>query len=169
MLSGKHVVSLGALYAAFLLSGCSDPQRPPNKQPSTTTKPAFAPPLKSSVTADSYVYNIAALLGLTADEIPARLGGPISDERESIDEQVKSLRYQRKGYDLSIEYDVRSRRVVRFFVNLSKSTEDSQSLLNAININPRDSRFAVEYLNDEDGRYGGILIVPDSAVLATQR
>ena len=170
MFSGKTLlVRFVVLFTALQLFSCTDAQRPPTEPPSTAAKPAVAPSLRSPVTADSCVFDIAALVGLTAGQIPARLGKPVSDQQESIDEEVKSLNYQRQGYDLSIEYNVQSRRVVRFYLNPHKSTIDNYLLLHAANIDSTDSRLTIQYLNEEDGRYRGLLVMPDSAVSAAQR
>lgn len=164
-LARYHLLLLGA---AFLLPGCTEPQHPPGGPAAgLAVIPARAP--RSPADSTAYVFDVPALVGLTADQIIARLGKPVRDRQESIDEQVKSLLYQRQNYNLSVEYDVQSRRVVRFYMNPHKLTKDNQPLLDAANIDPSDSRFTVEYLNEEDGRYQGMLIVPDSASLPIRR
>jgi hypothetical protein len=103
-------------------------------------------------------------VNLTADQITARLGKPVSDEQGSDNEQMKTLLYKRKGYVLSIDYEVKSRRLLDVYFTPASSWQAYQELLRAANVTAEDGKgYKVQPLNEEDGLYEGITITPDSA------
>ena len=172
-LSCKTLVLRGAFCVVLLASGCGEPARSPSERtaPATapTTTPALSPAPRASADSATYVFNIPARIGLRADQIKATLGKPISDERESIDELVKSLIYRRQGYELLIDYKVRSRQVINFYLSPTKSWKKYAYFLTAGNLNQEDKHYKVDLLNEENGLYQGVVVTPDSAALAAQR
>jgi hypothetical protein len=169
MFHPRNIFVLLCTFGLFPLPSCNEPQRPLGEQSEVAARPAIVSAPRPSTDSAAYVFNISALVGLTADQIRVQLGKPVSDQQESINESVKSLFYQRQGYDLLVEYNVQSHQVIRFYINPNKSTKKYQYLLEAANINQNDKRYLIEYLNGENGLYEGIVIVPDSAVLAARR
>jgi len=109
------------------------------------------------------VFDVAALAGLTAEQITVKLGKPVSDAQESDNEQMKSVLYQRGGYKLSIDYEVQSRRLLDIYFTPVKSWQKYWSLLSAANVKLNDKRYKVEPLNEENGLYAGIAITPADA------
>jgi len=106
----------------------------------------------------SYVFDIPSLIGLTADQIKTKLGKPLSDEQGSINDQMKTLIYQRRGYKLFIDYEVRSRRLLKFYLESPHPTTEYQYLLNAANVTQHDKRYKVEPSDPGDGLYRDIYI-----------
>ena len=85
----NHRLLLGALYASFLLPSCGDSQRPLSEQ--SVPVAAHSVPSKPRFLADSitFVFNVPALVSLTADQIKSKLGKPASDAQESINDEMK--------------------------------------------------------------------------------
>lgn len=109
------------------------------------------------------MFNIPALVALTADQTKRQIGQPLSDTQESISEQIYSLRYRQRGYDLSVDYEVESRRVTEFYVNPHRNMRKPTALLQATNTTLNDERYVVEYLMESDSVYNGITIIPKNA------
>jgi len=97
---------------------------------------------------------------LTADQIKVKLGKPLGDAQESDNDQMKTLSYQRRGYKLYIDYEVRSRRILDFYLYSPNPTKEYQYLLAAANVTQHDKRYKVEPLDPGDGLYARIYIVP---------
>lgn len=117
----------------------------------------------------AFVVDLPALMGLTAQQIKDTLGGPVSDKRESINEEMHTLRYQRGVYELSIDYEVQSQKVLNFyFVPLGKTGQKYEQLLAAGRLAPSDTRYRVDPLDAINGLYEGLVITPDTAVLSLQ-
>lgn len=163
-LSCKTLAPLWVLCATGFLLGCSDPQHSSSQQVAAVPKPNATPSVASMPhkVADSaaYVFNVPALVNLTADQIRVKLGTPISDAQESINEQMKTLRYQRQGYKLAIDYEVQSRQLLDFYLKSSKPRAEYQYLLDAANVNQHDKRYKAEPLDQGDGLYSEIEITP---------
>ena len=154
-----------AFCAAGLLIGCGGdaPPQLPSKTAKTPPRAVVSPAAGASADTAGYVFDIPALMELTADQIKAKLGKPVSDGQESIDEEVNSLRYQRRGYDLSIDYEVKSRRIATYYFNPHKLVKEPAALLQAINATQNDKRYSVQYLSEGNGVYNGVLITPKNA------
>jgi len=165
LLSSKACAFFCVLCAAGPLAGCGGelPQQPGTVAESSATRNAASPTTGVSADTARYVFDVPALLALTADQIKAKLGKPVSDGQESIDEEINSLRYQRQGYDLSIDYEVKSRRIATYYFNPHKDTKEPAALLQAVNATRNDKRYSVQYLSEGNGVYNGILIIPANA------
>ena len=151
---------LWALGAALLLPNCDDSQHLASEHSiSVATHPE---PGNSNPTADSTapVFDIPALVTLTADQIKGKLGQPLSDAQESDNDQMKTLSYQRLGYELLIRYEVRSRRILDFYFSPAKSWQRYNYLLKTGNLIQDDNRYKVRPLNETDGLYEGIVVTP---------
>ena len=109
-LSRNIFASLCVLGAAFLSPGCTETQRPAS-EPTAAGPVAPSPAPRPLADSAAYAFNVPALVGLTVDQIRAQLGKPISDEQGSANKDLKTLLYRRKGYELSIDYEVQSRRL----------------------------------------------------------
>lgn len=154
---------LGTFCAAGPLPGCGDsPQRP-----GTSSGLATAPPPAARPPADTAgcVFDVPALVNLTADQIQARLGKPLSDAQESANEQMHSLSYRRKGYELSIDYEVKSRRIIDVYFTPAIDTawQAYARLLRGANITREEDFRLVHALNEKDGLYEGITITPEGS------
>ena len=144
---------LGALGSALLLPGCGDAPRSPSQPP---TRPVVA---RVTVDSASYVFDLPALMGLTADQIKAKLGKPVKDSQESDNDQMKTLFYQRRGYKLFIDYEVRSRRILDFYLRPPHPTAEYEYLLDAGHVTQHDPRYKVEPSDPGDGLYHEIDII----------
>jgi len=103
-------------------------------------------------------------VSLTANQIIAQLGKPASDAQESINDQMKTLSYQRHGYELSVDYEVKSRRLLSIYFAPTKSWQAYPQLLRAANVTSEFGKgYKVEPLNEENGLYQGIAFRLDSA------
>ena len=155
----KTQVSLWAL-CGVLLSGCGSPQQSSTAVP---TAPQSAPtPAGTGTDSTTYVFDLSALTSLTADQGQAQLGKPLHDEQESIAEEFKTLLYQRRGYKLSVDYEVRSRRLHRLDLRPPHPTADYAHLLAAANVTEVGQDYRVEPL-EMDGLYSGVSVTPDNA------
>jgi len=83
---------------------------------------------------------------LTADQIQARLGKPLRDEQESINEEMKTRLYRRQGYGLSVNYEVRSHRLLSLDLRSPHPMTDYTPLLEAANVTEADQGYHVEPL-----------------------
>lgn len=168
MLSYKTLVLVYTLGTSFLLPSCTEPQHSPNEQQEVaknSTGGRTSPTVRRvSVDSTIYVFNVPALVNLTADQITAQLGKPVRDEQESINAEMKTLLYQRQGYELSIDYEVESRRLLSIYFAPTKSWQAYPQLLRAANVTIKDGKgYKVEPLNEEGGLYEGIAFRLDSA------
>ncbi|WP_310397804.1 hypothetical protein [Hymenobacter sp.] len=147
------------------MSCCTEPQRPVS-EPAAAGPVAAAPPPAPRPLADSaaYAFNIPALVGLTVDQIRTQLGEPISDEQGSDNEDLKTLLYRRKGYELSIDYEVQSRRLFNIYLSSLQSRQPYPVLLRAANATAEGGKgYQVDPQNGEDGLYENLAITLDSA------
>jgi len=106
------------------------------------------------------VFNIPDLVSLTADQIKAKLGKPISDAQESDNDQMKTLCYQRHGYELLIRYEVQSRYTLDLYFSPVKSWQKYEYLLRAGKLTQDDKRYKVRPLNEANGLYEGLVVTP---------
>lgn len=104
------------------------------------------------------MFDIPALLNLTADQIRAKLGKPISDQQNDNPISNKDLLYRKQGYELFISYEVMSGRVFSFYIPAIKPQKAYQYLLKVGNVNQHDPRYLVEPIDREDGFYEGVAI-----------
>ena len=164
LLSRDALLCLCALNMALLLPCCTEPQR-------SASEPTAAGPIAASLPASrpltdsaAYAFDIPALVGLTIDQIRAQLGKPISDEQGSINEDLKTLLYRRKGYELSIDYEVQSRRLFNIYLSSLQERQHYTVLLRAANASAEGGRgYQVDAQNGEAGLYENLAFTLDSA------
>lgn len=101
--------------AAVFLFACNE-RHPLSDAP---TGPSSAALSRTQAGSTKTVFNLAALVNLPASKVRARLGKPISDQQESINEEMRSMLYRRKGYELSIDYELQSQRLVQIYFTTS--------------------------------------------------
>ena len=135
--------------------------------PSRNIPPADPVLAKAPLTrADSTVpvFDLAALVNLRANQIRARLGKPLSDQQESDNEQMKSMFYKQRGYELSIDYEVQSQRLLQLQLSTGdKPWKKLNDYLRAGHVSQTDKHYTLSLLNEEAGLLQGIDVTPDSA------
>jgi len=154
-----HILLLGALGSALLLPGCGEAPRAPSQSPSRGDAPPTRPAARVAVDSARYVFDLPALMGLTADQIKTKLGKPLKDSQESDNDQMKTLFYQRQGYKLFIDYEVRSRRILDFHFASPHPTAEYEYLLDAGHVTQHDPRYKVQPLDWGDGLYRELYII----------
>ena len=150
------------MLCGVLLPGCDAPQQSSSAAP---PPPQSAPtPAGTGLESTAYVFDLSALASLTADQVQARLGKPLSDERESIAGEFKTLRYRHQGYELSVDYEVASRRLHNLDLQPPRPTAAYGPLLAAANVTEAGRGYRVEpFVNEDSGLYSGVSVTPDSA------
>ena len=128
------------LCAAVLAPGCGAPQRQPDEQTAPAARPV--PPLpRPAVSTAAPAFDIPALLNLTANQVRAKLGKPVSDQQNDNPVSMKDLLYRKQGYELFVSYEVMSGRVFSFYIPAIKPRKDYQYLLKVGNVNQHDPRY----------------------------
>ena len=164
--SSKIFPPFWACCTVGLLAGCGGAPPPGGEPAGAATSPVAPPttvPAGPLVDTTSYVFDLPALVPLTADQVRARLGKPDSDEQESINEEMKTLIYYKKGYKLLINYEVPSRRLIGLYFYPTKSWQKYPHLLQQANVREGEAGYSVTPANEANGLCEGIDIMPDSA------
>lgn len=158
LFSRDFLMRLWVLCAAFFLSGCTESQRPPSAPVGPATAPTIAVPRAAVAGPVVQIFDISALVGMTADQIRARLGKPVSDQQNDNPISNKDLLYRSQGYELFISYEVMSGRIFSFYIPAVKPKKEYRHLLKIGNVNQHDKRYLVEPLRRADGLYEGIVV-----------
>ena len=115
------------------------------------------------------MFDLASLVSLRANQVRDRLGKPLSDQQESINEQMKSMTYERAGYRLSIDYEVQSQRLIQLYLTTGdKPWRKLADYLRAGHLSQTGQHYTISLLNEEAGLLEGIDIEPDSARIQNQ-
>ena len=113
------------------------------------------------------VFDLAALVDLRANQVRARLGKPLSDRQESGNEQMQTMRYERAGYQLSVDYEVQSQRLM--LLQLSTGDRPWKKLEDYLRAGHQTGkRYILSLLNQGAGLVEGIDVTPDSARVQDQ-
>lgn len=117
------------------------------------------------------VFDIPALVGKDMTEIKTIIGKPTGSYSEptqqqlALDPKTWSSEWDKDGQDLSIEYEVKTLKVIDFFISTddpSGATKDIARLLKIGNLTKNDPRYAVDFVpaKGDPASYTGVKIVP---------
>jgi len=148
------------VFATILVSiftGCDEQKQHSSVNQATATPGTSKTNQIALIDSARYLYDVPSLLNLTARRIQSKLGHPVSNLRESINEEVKTLRYNRRGYELSIDYVVSSDSIISIYLT-NKSMKPYEKFINAGNLTRYKPEHKIDTLNGERGVYEGISI-----------
>lgn len=117
------------------------------------------------------IFGIPSLVGKNIDEIRMVLGQPADKELEPNQAQINlgatewSNSFMKDGKELLVTYNVKSRKVVDFFIDTndpSGQTKDKQQLLKLNNLTENDPRYKIEFVKviNNPTYFTGVKIIP---------
>lgn len=157
----KLVASIGAVVLFFgVFSSFGD------SSGSSTTREA----VKVSEPQTKQVYNIPTLLNKNIEEIKVDLGTPEGDSEPTKQQLALGTTewdkyWNKDGEDMSITYNVKTRKVVDFFISTSDPsgvTSDKNALLAVGGLKTDDPAYEIEFVNSvtDKGKFTGVKVVP---------
>lgn len=173
LIGGGLLVVVACAGIAMLGSRLPPPKQAENSK--AVTKPAAQPDPPRAMTRGSTVANsppidVAALCGLTIDDVRKVLGPPVDNDSEPTALQIEvgihewDNNFEKGGRELLVTFDARNRRVIDFFVGGDNISE----LKRIWALDAKSEKYRLEPVKAlRGGGYTGIIIVPTASASKT--
>jgi|SRR6056297_1843135 len=156
------IITLFIFFGIIIIASLGD-----NSNDSNITSTQQTAPEQQEIVA---VFDVEALYGKNIDEIRAILGKPTHENINPTELQLElgvkewSNAFKKDGYELLVNYDVASKKVIDFFVGTdapSGTTKDTKNLEKILNVE-NSTNFTIEPVKalKDPSAYTGITVVP---------
>ena len=163
-----HKIISGTIFVILIGIGFSSGKNTPQDQKVATDTPA------QQEVEQKMVFDVPSYFGKSIEDIEKAIGTPTKDTSDrqkemGIDSETADREFSKDGYTLAVEYNIKSRKVISFFVDKKGDlVEKDRSILAKVsNVNYEDKTYSAKFVQviNEPEKFTGLSIKSKQVVI----